>query len=129
MNHTQKIFLRYCAEMSGAFILYALALWVAHDIGFHMQRGIGRTLVLVCPMGPVFLVVWAIARQIQRVDEYGRKLVLETIAIAFGITAACTLTYGFLENDGLPKLSMFAVWPVMGAAWILAALIRCLTGR
>ena len=58
--HTRKIFFRYCAEMSGAFILYALALWVAHDIGFHMQNGITRTLVLVCPMGPVLLVVWAI---------------------------------------------------------------------
>jgi len=50
--HTRKIFIRYCAEMSGAFLLYALALWVAHDIGFHMQTGIARTLVLVCPSGP-----------------------------------------------------------------------------
>lgn len=127
--HTRKIFIRYCAEMSGAFVLYALTLWVAHDIGFHRQSGIVRTLVLIGPMGPVLLVVWAIARQIHRVDEYGRKVMLETIAIAFGITAAWTLTYGFLENDGFPKLSMFTVWPVMGAAWIAAALIRCVTGR
>jgi len=127
--HTRKIFIRYCAEMSGGFILYMAALWFARNVGFHMQSGTVRTLVLVSPMGPVLLVVWAIARQIQRVDEYGRKQVLETIAIAFGVTAGWTLTYGFLENDGFPKLSMFTVVPVMGVAWIIAALIRLITGR
>ena len=127
--HTRKIFIRYCAEMSGAFLLYALALWVAHDIGFHMQTGIARTLVLVCPMGPVLLVVWAIVRQFQRVDEYCRKQMVETIAIAFGITAGWTLTYGFLENDGFPKLSMFTVLPVMGAAWTIVGFVRLITGR
>jgi len=127
--HTRKIFIRYFLEMSGGFFFYALVLVLVHRFGFPMHKGIVRTLVLVSPMGPVLLVVWAIARQIQRVDEYGRKLVLETIAIAFGITAGWTLTYGFLENAGFPKLSMFTVWPAMGAAWIVAAFIRLITDR
>lgn len=127
--HTRKIFIRYFIEMLGGFSSYALVLVLVHRFGFPMHEGIVRTLVLVSPMVPVLLVVWAVARQIQRVDEYGRKLMLETISIAFGITAGWTFTYGFLENAGFPKLSMFTVWPAMGAAWIIAAFVRCIAGR
>lgn len=129
MQHQYKIFFRYLIEMLGGFFLYALVLVLVHRFGFPMHEGIVRTLVLVSPMGPVLLVVWAIARQIQRVDEYCRKQVLETIALAFGITAGWTFTYGFLENAGFSKLSMFTVLPVMGTAWIVVACIRLITGR
>jgi len=125
----RKIWTRYMGEMLGAFFLYVLVLMLVHRFGFPMHEGTVRTLVLVSPMGPVLLVVWAIARQIQRVDEYARKQVLETIALAFGITAGWTLSYGFLENAGFPKLSMSTVWPVMGTAWIVVTIIRRITGR
>ena len=29
---------------------------------------------------------------------------------------------GFLENAGYPRLSMFTVWPVMGAVWAVLAI-------
>ena len=60
--------------------------------------------------------------QIRRSDEFIRKTTLEHIAIAAAITAGWTFTYGFLENAGFPRLSMFTVWPVMGAAWALLAI-------
>jgi hypothetical protein len=50
-------------------------------------------------------------------DEYARLKSLEAIAISAAFTAGWTLTYGFLENAGFPKLSMGVVWPVMGAVW------------
>jgi hypothetical protein len=49
---------------------------------------------------------------------------LETIAIAFAITGGVTFTYGFLENAGYARLSMFTVWGVMGLSWGLASLFR-----
>jgi hypothetical protein len=49
---------------------------------------------------------------------------LEDVAVAAAVTAGASLTYGFLENAGFPKLSMFVVWPVMGAVWFALACIR-----
>ena len=41
---------------------------------------------------------------------------------AFG-TALLTFTYGFLETTGFPKLSMFFVWPLMGAFWVIGCVL------
>jgi len=70
-----------------------------------------------------------VVRQIRRIDEYVRQTMLENLAIAAGVTAGLSFTYGFLETAGFPKLTMFAVWPVMGAAWFLMTGLRCWTDR
>jgi hypothetical protein len=127
--HTRKIWFRYLAEMSGGFILYMAVLWFAHDVGFHMRSGTACTLVLVSPMLPFLLVVWAVVRQFRRMDEYGRLISLESIAIAFGITAGWVVTYGFMENAGYPRLSMFTVWMVMMSAWVVVTFIRVIARR
>jgi hypothetical protein len=127
--HEHKIYVRYLIELSGAFFLYALVLVVSIDVGRPMPEGIGRTLLLVSPMGPFLLMVWAVARQIRRSDEYCRLKVLEAIAIAAAVTAGWTFTYGFLENAGFPRLSMFTVWPVMVAVWAVVSIVHCWLGR
>jgi hypothetical protein len=52
------------------------------------------------------------------------SVMLENLAVAAAVTAGASLTYGFLENAGFPKLSMFVVWPVMGAVWGVSACFR-----
>ena len=42
-------------------------------------------------------------------DEYQRATYLETFAIGAAVTAGVTFTFGFLENAGFPRLSMFTV--------------------
>jgi len=127
--HDRKIFIRYFIEMLGGFFLYALILVISIDVGRPMPKGIGRTLILVSPMIPFLLVVWVVVRQIRRLDEYQRLVTLENIAIAAGVTAGWTFTYGFLENAGFPLLSMFNVWPIMGFVWAILAIVRCMAGR
>ncbi len=127
--HTKKIFIRYFAEMSVAFLFYFVVLVAVHRYGFPMPKGTLKTLVLVSPMIPVLLTIWVIMRGIRRLDEYGRLQVLETIAITFGITAGCTFTYGFLENAGYPRLSMFMVWTFMGSVWAVVAILRLIADR
>ena len=70
-------------------------------------------------MLPVLFVARLILRELLVMDEMMRKMQFEALAIAFTGTALATLTYGFLENAGLPKLSMFAVWPVMAVLWVV----------
>jgi hypothetical protein len=129
VRHTRKIWFRYLAEMSAAFLLYALVLVVSIDVGRPMPEGLGRTLLLVSPTLPFLLVVWAVVRQFRRMDEYGRLILLESIAMAFGVTAGWVITYGFMENAGYPRLSMFTVWMVMMSAWAAIAIARCMVGR
>jgi len=127
--HTRKIWFRYLAEMSAAFLLYIAVLVLSIDVGRPMHEGIGRTLLLVSPTLPFLLIVWAVVRQFRRMDEYGRSTSLESIAMAFGVTAGWVVTYGFMENAGYPRLSMFTVWMVMMSAWAVITIVRGMVGR
>ena len=110
-------------------LLYVAVLVVALSVGKGMQPGVAQTMLFVSPMIPFMLAVWAVVRQIRRSDEFIRKTTLEHVAIAAAITAGWTFTYGFLENAGFPRLSMFTVWPVMGAAWGVLAITDSLRHR
>ncbi len=119
----------YLLELSGALALYTLILGLSLHFGQRMSPGPLQTALFVCPMAGFLLVVWAVVRQVRRSDEYIRKTTLEYLAIAAAVTAGWTFTYGFLENAGYPKLSMFTVWPVMGAVWALVACVDHLRHR
>jgi hypothetical protein len=116
---------KYRLELGGAMVLYLAVLFVALSVGKSMEAGLLRTLVVCAPVVPVLLAVWVIARHFKRMDEFVRLRSLESLAVAAAITAGLSLTYGFLESAGYPKLSMFWVWPVMGAVWGLHSAVRC----
>lgn len=115
----------YTRELLGSIALYAVILILAIRFGRPMQDGLLRTAVLVSPMLGFGLALWAMARHFRRMDEYIRRLSLENIAMAAGITAGLSFTYGFLETAGFPKLSMFSVWIVLGGSLGLITLYRC----
>ena len=114
---------KYMVELFSAMGLYMAVLFASITVAKEMEPGTARTLLLLTPMVPVLLAVWAIARQFGRMDEFVRLRSLEGMAVAFGVTAGLSLTYGFLESAGFPKISMFWVWPVMGASWGLYAML------
>jgi uncharacterized membrane protein YqaE (UPF0057 family) len=120
---------RYFMEMAIVMALYIGALTVAIRVGRGMEDGWVKTLLTLLPALPVFLTVWVIARQFGRADEFVRLRSLESIAFAAGVTAGLTFTYGFLENVGYPRLSMFWVWGIMGITWGTHACLRCLWSR
>lgn len=120
---------KYRNELFGAMTLYGLVLFGSISLGRPMEPGLPRTLLLVSPMIPLVLAIWAIARHFARVDEFVRLRSLESLSIAAGVTAGWTLTYSFLEGAGFPKLSMGWVWISMGAVWGLHACLRCLVHR
>jgi len=116
---------QYLRELGGSIAIYIALLVPSLMVGPGMPDSLLRTAVLTCPMLGFFLMIWAIARQVQRMDEYQRQLTLESLSLAAAITAAITFTYGFLENAGYPRLSMFVVWGIMGSAWAVAGALRC----
>lgn len=128
MNQTVKNRI-YRNELGGALLGYGVVLAGSLWLGAQLPPGVLRTAVYVSPMLPFLLGVWAVARHYRRCDEYLRKTTLELVAISAAVTAGWTFTYGFLENAGYPRLSMFTVWPAMGAVWAVLAIVLALRGR
>ena len=120
---------KYRVEFGAAMVTYLAVLFGSVFIAKYMTPGVLRTALLLSPVIPVLLATWAVARHFRRMDEFVRLRSLESIAIAAAVTAGLSLTYGFLESAGFPKLSMFWVWPVMGLVWGVHACVRCSFNR
>lgn len=120
---------RYMREMALAFILYFVLLAGSIAYGRPLPAGLPRTIVLFSPMLGFVGMIWAISRHVGAIDEYQRKFMLETWALAAAVTAAVTFSYGFLETAGYPKISMFSVWMIMGAAWVAVGCGRAVFKR
>ena len=120
---------KYRLELFSAMIAYMVVLVGSIYWAKIMDEGAARTLLLMTPVVPLMLAVWAIARHFGRMDEFVRLRSLEGLAIAAAVTAGLTFTYGFLESAGFPKVSMFWVWGVMGTTWALYTWLRCYFAR
>jgi len=120
---------KYRLELFSAMLAYLLVLVGSITLAKPMEAGTVRTLLLISPIIPLMLSIWAIARHFGRMDEFLRMRSLESLAIATAVTAGLSLTYGFLESAGFPKLSMFWVWGVMGLTWGAHACLRCVFTR
>jgi hypothetical protein len=127
--HEKRVGRTYRIELWTAIAVYIVLLLGSIRFGRPLHDGLLRTVVLLSPMIGFGLMIRSIARHVVRVDEYQRMRLLETLALAFGITGAVTFSYGFLETAGYPKLSMFSVWMVMGVSWGVASFLRSLAGR
>ncbi|EHK63574.1 hypothetical protein [Achromobacter arsenitoxydans] len=120
---------RYFKELGISLALYVILLVGALRLAMDLQPGALRTAVLLSPMLAFLLALRAVVRAIRRSDEFIRKTTLEHLAIAAAVTAGVTFTYGFLEIAGFPKLSMFVVWPLMGAVWACTTIVDTLRHR
>lgn len=115
---------RYLIEMSVALAAYAALLaFSLHFLAGSGEMTAARTVVTLLPMLPGLVLCAVIVRSLRRLDEMQRRLQLEALALAFAGTAIVTFSYGFLENVGFPRISMFAVWPLMAALWLVGTAI------
>lgn len=117
--------IRFLVPMASGFAAYAAMLIVSQRLlaGDPDYSTAIRIALSLAPMAPAAFLCWTIVRSIGRLDEMQRKLQLEALALAFAGTALITFGYGFLEGVGLPKLSMFIVWPLMATLWVIGVLV------
>ncbi|MBC3884558.1 hypothetical protein [Undibacterium griseum] len=111
MNH------QYQRELWISIAGYCIILFASVSFARSMDHGLSRTLIIISPIIPSLATLWAIVRQFQRMDAYLRLWSLENIGIAAGLTAALSLTYGFMESANFPLISMFWVWPALLGSW------------
>jgi len=86
-------------------------------------QGALRFLLALAPVVPIAFVIPAMARYFRDSDELERRIVTEAFAIGAGTTAILSVTYGFLENTGLPHLSAWWTWTVVMGSSFVARLV------
>jgi hypothetical protein len=127
--HEKRLTRLYLRELFGALALYIALLVLTISFARPLAPGVLRTALLASPMIGFGAGIWAIARQVMRVDEYIRQRLLENISLGAAITAGLSFTYGFLETAGLPRLSMFTVWCALCLSVALVQLVRKVADR
>ena len=111
---------RQLIEVGVAMLVYALVLCASVFLlktGYF--DGAAATLVALLPVLPCGAACWAVLRQLRRLDERELRVQVEALGLAVFGTALLSFGYGFLEGLGWPRLSMFAVWPVMAGLWLI----------
>jgi hypothetical protein len=115
---------KYGSELGISLLIYMIVLFSSITIAKSMENSWLRTLIVLAPILPALGAFWAIIRHFRRMDEYMRVWLLEVIALAGGITAFFSFSYGFLEGMGYPKLSGFIIYVIFMASWGLITLVR-----
>ncbi|SRR5579862_6698352 len=124
MNRETRDIVPYMVELSGVIALYACLLFARRPLMDLASNQVWHALVLMSPAIPVWGVFWVIWRHYRRLDEYGRHLFLNMIAICSGVAASLTSSYAFVKDAfGLPDISITYAWPVLGGCWFVAAMI------
>jgi hypothetical protein len=108
----------FTRELLAFFAVYSVTLVLSLLVA-DSTRGPLRVAVALIPMVPFSVLGWIVLRALRRVDERERSMMYRAVALAFFATAVVSFAYGFLENTGAPRLSMFVVWPTMASFWVV----------
>lgn len=109
----------YLIEFSFAMAWYIAMILVRPSLIAHAPDLALADLAKISPAFPVWLMFAVVWRHYRRIDEFDKLKFLQTLAIAFGIGSCAIVTYSFLEDAGLPALTITWAWPTLAASWII----------
>lgn len=110
---------KYKLRMLAVSLIYVALVYVSVHALQKQPAAPWKYVIAVLPMLPVLLIPLFFVQLLRSLDELQRKIQLEALGFAFAASAFLTLTYGFLENAGLPDVNWVWVWPIMGGFWVL----------
>src|SRR5471030_3415392 len=114
---------RFLMEFAVVMVVYILCVVVSSSLVRSMPDGVAKIALALLQVIPMIAMAVSIVRRVNAMDEMGRKIQLDALAVAFVCTALTTFSYGFLETAGFPRLSAFMVWPIMGGVWCVATIV------
>ena len=89
-----------------------------------LSAGGPRVALAAAPALPVLWMLWSVHRFLSRTDELHRRVHMEALGVAAGVTAAFSIVYGLLEEvAGFPHLT--ARWAILliGITWVTSGLV------
>jgi hypothetical protein len=108
---------------AGAIAYVALRILSEHLMQGMPQGGL-RTALAVFPALPVLWMLWSVHLHLTRTDELHRRVHMQALGVAAGVTAAFSIVYGLLEESaGFPYLSVR--WGIMliGLTWVASGMV------
>lgn len=124
VNPTEVAARRYKVQVAINMATYVAILFASIEALNRLNpQGALRYALILAPLVPVALLVPAVVRYFRESDELERRIVTEAFAIGATVTAMLSVTYGFLENTGLPHLSAWWTWTVVMGASLVARLL------
>jgi hypothetical protein len=117
----------YSREFWPGMAAYALVLTAVLTWGGLDGHSPWRFIWAVAPVLPAGWTVRVVFRQVRRVDEYQKLLLLQSLAVGFAVAMLAAITLGFLAIAGLRLAD--APWIVVGAGTLGWALTGACGGR
>jgi hypothetical protein len=114
---------KYVIRMLVTMSFYLVATFISVRVIKHNPSATWKYAWALLPMIPAVYVPLTVINFLREIDELQRKIQLEALAFAFATSAVLTLSYGFLQNAGLPDLNWVWVWPVMGICWAIGVIV------
>jgi len=115
---------RYRIEIAAATFAYVALLEVSVRNVDHAAGALKVALALL-PMLGVLAMSIAFVRFTLRQDEFQRQTIFLSAAIAALVCGLVTMSLGFLENAGGPRIDLIFVWPmILGAFGIAVPFVR-----
>lgn len=109
-THANRRYMRHFPVTMG---LYVLTLPFAIGIVNTLPEGDPlRYVIILVPMLPLLATLVVFLRWLREVDEFQRKVQFEGFAFSMAVTIVITLSLGFLERAGFPKLDTLWI-PIM----------------
>jgi hypothetical protein len=122
----RKFFALWMRQFGWWFLVYLLAYVGAMWALIRLSPGTPRTLLVLAPILPGLMLIWAAVRGYRAGDEFVQREILLAAALAALVTAVWTLVYAYLEPLGFPHLNVGFVhtigWPVF--IWRMVRLMR-----
>jgi hypothetical protein len=114
---------RYLREFLPAMVAYAVVLIISVWLIKHQVHPGLRMPFALLPMIPALVALWAAIRYFRGLDELQRRIQFDGLAFSFVATCLIALTWGFLQNAGLPHADIVWVTPLLLFLWGVGACI------
>jgi hypothetical protein len=108
---------RYLKEFIPAMAAYVFIVYVSVWLLKHHEHSPLRFLLAVLPVIPAAFAMWAAIRYFRGLDELQRRIQFEGLAFSFLATCLIALSWGFLQNAGLPHADVIWVAPLLIGLW------------
>ncbi len=114
---------RYLREFLPAMVAYAVMVIASVWLLKHQVYPQLKIVFALLPVIPALFAMWAAIRYFRGLDELQRRIQFEGLAFSFLATCGLALTWGFLQNAGLPHADVIWVAPVLVGLWGVGACV------
>jgi hypothetical protein len=108
---------RYMKEFGSSMAAYVVVVLASVWLLKHYVHSAWRFPLAVLPVIPAAFAMWAAIRYFRGLDELQRRIQSEGLAFSFLATCVIALSWGFLQNAGLPNFDVIWVAPLLVFLW------------